>query len=173
LELFDVERTPVHGGSILIFVRRKGDNVKRSKNVEKLLKLENDLKLNSLNTFKKFADKVETIKQDIQTLLIRLKKQNKKVVGFGAPAKGNILLNYCDVDGGLLDFLTDNIPYKHGLYTPGMHIQVFPEDKLTEYKPDYILLLPWNFKEEILKKLENFRKQGGKVIVPIPKVEII
>jgi len=173
LELFDVERTPVHGGSIIIYVRKKVPEPTASKNVGQLLTLEEKLKIHDIKTLKSFAKNVEKIKKDLILLLTRLKKQNKKIVGFGAPAKGNILLNYCGIDNKLVDYLTDNIPYKHGLYSPGTHLQVFPQEKIAQDKPDYVLLLAWNFKEEILGKLKDYRKQGGKVIIPIPKVEIL
>lgn len=172
-EIFDVERTPVHGGSVIIYVKKKGAVPANSENVKQLLALEEKLKIHDVKTLKSFANKVKKIKTDLIRLLTKLKKQNKKIVGFGAPAKGNILLNYCNIDNNLLDYLVDNIPYKHGLYSPGVHLQVFPEEKIQQDKPDYILLLAWNFQEEILRKLDTFRKQGGKVIVRIPKVQIL
>ncbi len=173
LELFDAERTSVHGGSIIIFVRKKNSGKEISKTLSQLLTLERKLKFDKIETFKQFAKKTEMTKKGLRRVLIWLKQQGKKVVGFGAPAKGNILLNFCGIDDSLLDYLTDNIPYKHGLYSPGTHLQVFPEEKIKENNPDYLLLLPWNFKEEILHKLEDYRKRGGKIIVPIPEVEII
>lgn len=173
LELFDVERTPVHGGSVLIFVRKKGIRQDVGESVNELLSLEGKLKLYELKTFKDFAKKTIIIKKGLRRLLTWLKEQNKRVVGFGAPAKGNILLNYCEIGDQFLDYLTDNIPYKHGLYAPGTHLQVFPEEKIKEDKPDYLLLLPWNFKEEILQKLTDYRKEGGKIIIPVPEVEVI
>lgn len=172
MEIFDVERWPVHGGSLRVFVRRaKGSPV--SKNVADILKLEEESGVNSYSTLLKFAGRVRKIKKDLISLLSDLKSHGKRVVGFGAPAKGNILLNYCGVGLNYLDYVTDNIPYKHGLYTPGKHLQVFPEEKLLEDKPDYLLLLPWNFKEEILAKLDGFRKAGGRVIIPIPEVVVV
>lgn len=173
LELFDIERTSVHGGSIIIFVGKKHSHNKVSKNVTDLLNLEEEMGLYKIETFQDFASKVETIREDLRSLLLELKEKKKKIIGFGAPAKGNILLNYCGIDSELINYLTDNIPYKHGLYSPGTHIQVIPEDDLEKENPDYLLLLPWNFKDEILKKLEKFRNNGGKIIVPVPKVEVI
>lgn len=173
LELFDVERTPVHGGSVIIYVKRKGTKSAQTARLKRLLAEEVRLGIHEKKTLDAFAKKVLVIRRDLNKLLASLKKRKKKVVGFGAPAKGNILLNFCEIDGSLVEYLTDNIPYKHGLYAPGTHLQVFPEEKIKEDKPDYLLLLPWNFKEEILRKLADYRKKGGKVIIPIPKVEII
>ncbi|MEK9151257.1 MAG: class I SAM-dependent methyltransferase [Patescibacteria group bacterium] len=173
LELFDVERTPVHGGSVIIYVKRKGAESSQTARLKRLLVEEERLGIHEKKTLDAFAKKVLIIKRDLNKLLIGLKKRKKKVVGFGAPAKGNILLNYCGIDGKLIDYLTDNIPYKHGLYAPRTHLQVFPQERVAEEQPDYLLLLPWNFKKEILRKLASYRKKGGKVIIPIPKVEII
>lgn len=173
LELYDVKRIPVHGGSIRIFVRRKTKNGKISKSLQTLLGQEERKGINNIEVMSKFTDQVNSIKKDLTTLLSKLSSQGKRVVGFGAPAKGNILLNYCGIDSKLLSYVTDNIPYKQGLYTPGTHIQVLPENKIFEDRPDYVLLLPWNFKEEILKKLSEYRRSGGKVIIPIPKVIVL
>ena len=151
----------------------KGLKTSVSKNLLQLLTLEKRLNIHNIKTLKSFADKVKIVRKDLKQLLVKLKKQNKTVVGYGAPAKGNILLNYCGIDNSLIDHLTDNIPYKHGLYSPGTHLQVFPQETIYEQRPDYLLLLAWNFKKEILNKLNDYRKQGGKIIIPIPKVEII
>lgn len=172
-EMFDVQRIPVHGGSIRIFVSRSKAKRTLSKSLKELLDLEEKVGLYDPRALKKFAKEVQTIKKDLRKLLISLKKDGKRVAGFGAPAKGNILLNYCEIDNRLLSYVTDNIPYKQGLYTPGTHLQVFPEEKIKEDKPDYLLLLPWNFKEEILSKLTDFRRSGGRIIVPIPRVTVL
>ncbi len=172
-EIFDVQRIPVHGGSIRIFVGKRKAKRTFSKFLKELLDLEENVGLYDPCTLKKFANDVKTIKKDLRKLLISLRKNGKRVAGFGAPAKGNILLNYCEIDNRLLSYVTDNIPYKQGLYTPGTHLQVFPEEKIIEDKPDYLLLLPWNFKEEILNKLADFRRSGGRIIVPIPRVEVL
>jgi len=172
-EMFDVQRIPVHGGSIRIFVGRSKAKRTPSKSLKELLDLEENVGLYDLRTLKKFASGVKTIKKDLRRLLIALRKSGKRVAGFGAPAKGNILLNYCEIDNRLLSYVTDNIPYKQGLYTPGTHLQVFPEEKIIKDKPDYLLLLPWNFKDEILNKLTDFRRAGGRIIVPVPRVEVI
>lgn len=173
LELFDVDRISVHGGSIRIYVGKKGEHKINTNKLEALLSLEKKAHFDKFSTYIQFAKRVKQIKKDLNSLLKKLKKQKKKIIGFGAPAKGNILLNYCKTGGNYLDYITDNISYKQGLYTPGTHLQVFPEIKLYEDKPDYLLLLPWNCKEEILGKLRSYRKSGGKIIVPIPKVEVV
>jgi len=172
-EIFDVQRIPVHGGSIRIFVGKRKAKRAPSKFLNELLDLEKDTGLYDPCTLKKFAGEVKMIKKDLRELLMSLRKKGKRVVGFGAPAKGNILLNYCGIDNRLLSYVTDNIPYKQGLYTPGTHLQVFPEEKIIKDRPDYLLLLPWNFKDEILNKLTDFRRLGGHIIVPVPRVEVL
>jgi len=172
LELFDVEKLPVHGGSIRIFVRKKTKNGQSSR-LKRFLTDEEKKSIYSLETYIGFTKQARKIRTDLVSLLLRLKKQNKKIVGFGIPAKGVILLNFCQIGPEILDYLVDNIPYKQGLYSPGTHIQIFPEDELRKDKVDYILILPWNFSEEILKKLSWFRKSGGRIIIPNPSVTVI
>ena len=173
LELYDVDRINIHGGSIRIFVGKKGKHKVNIIKLKSLLSLEKKARLDKLSTFIQFAKRVKKIKKDLKSLLEKLKRQKKKIIGFGAPAKGNILLNYCKVGENHLDYITDNISYKQGLYTPGAHLQIFPEEKMYEDKPDYLLLLPWNCKKEILEKLKSYKQSGGKIIIPIPEVEIV
>lgn len=173
LELFDAEKIPVHGGSMRIYVKRINSDRKISPRLKKMLAEETRKNIQKIDTYKEFANKAKKIKIDLVATLKNLNKQNKKVIGFGAPAKGVILLNYCKIGLKYLEYITDNIPYKQGLYMPGNHIPIFPEEKNKEEKIDYILILPWNFSKEILKKLSRFRKKGGKIIIPIPSVKIL
>lgn len=170
LPLFKVEKIPVHGGSIRCYF----GNHTKDKSILSVLNDEHEGGLFDLKTYKEFAKKVEEIKNALHMLLVTLKvKENKRIVGYGAPAKGNTLLNYCGIGSELLDYLTDTTPYKQGRYSPGMHIPVVSPDKFHEDSPDYALMLPWNFEEEILVKEKDFLMNGGKWIVPIPFVRVI
>lgn len=171
MELFDVKRVPVHGGSIRCYVRRSPSKVENS--VYKLLVLEEDLRLNVFNAYLEFSAKVKNIKLQLTSLLKKSKENGSRIVGYGAAAKGNVLLNYCKIRTDILDYIVDNTPFKQGLYTPGMHIPVVPPDRLLRDEPDFVLLLAWNYLDEILKKEQKYRELGGKFIVPIPEPKII
>lgn len=170
LNLVDVKRLSVHGGSVRIFVSKKGVSSIR---VKKLLKLEKKKKLLSPETYLKFRRKVDKIRHELVQQLWSLRLKDKSIVGYGASAKGNVMLNYCRIGPETLDYIVDSIPYKQGKFTPGMHIPIFAESKLLEDQPDYTLLLAWNFAEEIIKKQSQYRKKGGKFILAIPKLTIV
>ncbi|MFX1562178.1 MAG: class I SAM-dependent methyltransferase [Promethearchaeota archaeon] len=171
MELFDVKRIQVHGGSIRCYVRRSPSTRKSS--VYQLLALEEDLKLNSFNTYLDFGARVRNIKLQLTYLLKKLKGKGYRIIGYGAAAKGNTLLNYCKIGTNILDYIVDNTPFKQGLYTPGMHIPVVPPDRVLKDVPDYVLLLAWNYLDEILEKEQKYREFGGEFIVPIPKPRIV
>lgn len=170
LNLIDVERLPVHGGSVRVFVSKKGANSVR---VKKLLQLEKNKKLLSPETYLKFRRKVDKIRHELIQQLWDLRLKGKSIVGYGASAKGNVMLNYCRIGPETLDYIVDSIPYKQGKFTPGMHIPIYPESKLLEKQPDYTLLLAWNFADEIIKKQSQYRKRGGRFILAVPKLSII
>jgi len=171
LNLIDVQRLPVHGGSVRVFVSKK--DIKESGNVKKLLQLEKKMGLLNQQTYLKFRRKVDKVRHELVQLLWRLRLDNKQIVGYGASAKGNIILNYCRIGPETLDYIVDSIPYKQGKFTPGMHIPIYPESKLLKDQPDYTLLLAWNFADEIIKKQAEYRKRGGKFILAIPKLTIV
>lgn len=174
LEIFDIISTNVHGGSLQVFVRKgqpKSSN--RSDVVTKYLINEKKEKLYEFSTYGQFAEEVEIIKKDLTKLLITLKRNGKKIAALGAPAKGNTLLNYCNIGSDVIDFIADSTPTKWGKLTPGMHIPIFPEDKINESHVDFLLILAWNFADEIVKKQHEFKKRGGKFILPIPNVHIL
>ncbi len=123
--------------------------------------------------YSSFAEKVKETKRRLLSFLIEAKQQGKSVVGYGAPGKGNTLLNYCGIRTDFLDYTVDRNPYKHGKFTPGTHIEIFPPEKIKEDRPDYLLILPWNLKEEIINQMSYIYDWGGQFIVPIPEVEII
>lgn len=166
-----VERFSVHGGSIRAYVRKRAYS--SSPSVYELLKLEEELKLNSLETYQKFTEEVSQIKEALPSLLKSLKARGSSIAGYGAPAKGNTLLNYCKIDTDILDYIVDTIPFKQGRYTPGMHILVFPESRFHDTPVDYTLLLAWNYSDVILQKEMAYRQAGGKFIIPIPEPQIV
>ncbi len=168
-EVFDVELTHMHGASLRLFV----GNRKQKPSVESILIKEKELGLHKYATYQAFAKRVEANRKVLRTLLLDLHKQNKKIVGYGAPAKGNTLLNSCGIDNTVIDFIIDTTPFKQGLFTPGGHIPVYPPDTFYPFKPDYALLLAWNYADVIIKKEEEFRANGGKFIIPVPKVRIV
>lgn len=171
LNLIDAKRIPVHGGSLRIFVTK--DKTKVAKRVQNLLQQEENHGILDPKTYLKFRKKVDKIRHNLVQLLWQIRLKNKNIVGYGASAKGNVFLNYCRIGTETLDYIVDSIPYKQGKYTPGMHIPIYPESKLSYDKPDYALILAWNFKEEIIEKQWDYRQTGGKFIVTIPKLEIL
>lgn len=172
MELYDVERVAIHGGSILFFIGFKEERPV-SEMVKELIKMESEKKLDRKETYFEFSKRTIQLKEDLVSLLKDLKKSGNRIAAYGAPAKGNTLLNYCGISTDLIDFTVDKSPYKQNLYTPGMHIPVLSPEKLIEVRPDYILVLAWNFLEEIMEQQKQYRQAGGKFIVPIPEVRII
>lgn len=173
MEIFRVKRTAIHGGSIRVFVQRKGGPRKAEPSVGALLAEEKAKGLTNAATFSAFAAKVAKLKADLVSLLRELKSQGKSIGAYGAPAKGNTLLCYCGISTDLIDFTVDRSPYKQGLYTPGMHIPIFAPEELQKRMPDYALILAWNFADEIIKQQEGYLKAGGKFIVPVPSPRIV
>lgn len=171
--VFDAWRVPTHGGSLRLFVQRKGAKRPRAKAVDELLALEKRLKLGELTTWKEFAERVEKNKGELLRLLRGLRAQGKRIVGYGAPAKGNTLLNYFGIGPGILEAVVDDSPLKQGLLTPGTHIPVVAGSELARRKPDYVFILAWNFADPIVKKLADFQKGGGKFIVPVPVPRVV
>jgi len=166
LEIFDIKKQLVHGGTLRIFVSQK-DNYPINNSVKVFLNEEHKLGLDKIEFYHKFSTNVEELKKNLLKLLTQLKKENKSLLGYGAPAKGNVLLNYCGIDTNLLDCIIDTTPLKQGKYTPGMHIPIIPPKNLKN--TDVALLLAWNYESDILLKEKTFRKNGGKFIIPLPK----
>ncbi len=172
MEIFDIEQVDIHGGSFRVFVG--GESARPiSEQVGKFVKMEQELGIYTHQVLDQFANGVEQNKRDLIWLLQSLKHEGKRIVGVSAPAKGMTLLNYCGINKHMLDFVTEKSSLKIGRYTPGAHIPVLADSALLEYKPDYALLLAWNFADEIIKNLDEFRKSGGKFIIPIPTPTII
>ncbi|MFW9856166.1 MAG: class I SAM-dependent methyltransferase [Candidatus Thorarchaeota archaeon] len=169
--LFRVKRMAIHSGSIRVFVSKTPREVEKS--VTELLKLEEKHKLNSLDPYFGLKRKVEKTKLELISLLRDLKSQGKDIVGYGAAAKGNTLLNYCKIGAEYLDYIIDNTPFKQGLYSPGMHLPIKPPSAFLRHKPDYALILAWNWAKEIMNKEKEYKSLGGKFILPLPKPTII
>lgn len=172
ISLLDIRRIPIHGGSIRMIASTKSSN-NNNNNVQNLLKYEQKKGILNPQTYLRFRKKVDTIRHNLVHLLWKLKLKDKRLAGYGASAKGNVLLNYCRIGPETLDYIVDSIPYKQGKFTPGMHIPIYPESKLSQDMPHYALILAWNFADEIIKKQNNYLKRGGKFIVTIPSLKII
>jgi len=174
LTLYDVDEVPTHGGSIRIYARHAQDASKPiGEAVERLRSREFEAGLNRLEAYASFTEQVKETKRALLDFLIRANREGKTVVGYGAPGKGNTLLNYCGIREDFLAYTVDRNPLKQGRYTPGTRIPILPPEKIRETKPDYILILPWNLKEEISKQHAYVADWGGRFVVPIPKVEVL
>jgi hypothetical protein len=174
LEIFDVEELPSHGGSLRVFLRRPGEGHEPvGENVARILGEEHAGGYDTLAGYRDFGSRVAETKWSLLELLSSLRRDGKSVVGYGAPGKGNTLLNYCGIRTDLLDYTVDRNPYKHGRFLPGTHIPIYAPERIAETKPDYVLILPWNLKREIQAQLEYIRDWGGQLIVPIPQPEIL
>lgn len=173
MQVFDVKKVPVHGGTIRVFVKKKVGKYKIDKSVEQFLQLEKKWKIDKEETYIKFADKVLENKIKLLILLRKLKFQEKKIAGYGAPAKGNTLLNYFGIGSEILDYVVDDSPWKQGLYTPGKRIPVVSSEYLYKNRPDYLLILAWNFADSIMRMHNKFKDHGGKFIIPVPLPKII
>jgi 2-polyprenyl-3-methyl-5-hydroxy-6-metoxy-1,4-benzoquinol methylase len=174
MTLFDVEALTTHGGSLRIYARHADDNSKAvSQSVTDLRKSEFSLGIDRMETYATFSEKVKESKRTLLDFLIRARREGKRVAGYGAPGKGNTLLNYCGIRTDFIDYTVDRNPYKQGKFLPGTHIPIYSPERIFETKPDYVLILPWNFKAEIIKQLAGIREWGGKFVVPIPRVEVV
>ncbi len=173
LKLIDVEELPTHGGSLRVYLAHKGSNRQATKAVIDMRVREKDLGFYDLATYASFGDRVSLTKRKLLSFLIQAKNQGKKICGYGAPGKGNTLLNYCGVGRDFLDFTVDRNPYKHGRFTPGMHIPIYDLDAINAARPDFVLILPWNLREEIVKQMQHVTEWGGRLVVPIPELEVI
>ena len=173
LEMFDVEEIPTHGGSLRIYAKHKEDISKNiSGNVEVLLDKEKAKGINNLNYYTNFTQKALMVKMDLTEFLIQQKRAGKLVAAYGAAAKGNTLLNYCGIKKDMIDFVVDANPHKQNKFLPASHIPVVDEQYLKNRKPDFVIILPWNLKDEVTAQLQYIRAWDGKFVVPIPELEI-
>ena len=173
LTLYDVEELATHGGSLRIYARHTENCSKPvSERAQELKSREQAAGFTRIETYLSFTERTKETKRKLLEFLIRAKREGKAVAAYGAPGKGNTLLNYCGIRSDFIDYAVDLSPYKHGLFTPGTHIPIFHPDKIKETKPDYVLILPWNLKEEIMKQMAYIGEWGGRFVVPIPEVKI-
>jgi hypothetical protein len=170
LETFDIEILPIHGESMRVYISRNRPLTDRAK---EFLKREEKMGLTTEAAFLAFSEKVAKNKKELSELLRSLKAQGKKIAGYGAPAKGNTLLNYFEIGPDVLKFITDTTPLKQGMYSPGMHIPIVSPERLLQDPPDDVLLLAWNYADAILKKEEALRQKGVKFIIPAPVVRVV
>lgn len=173
LTIFDVAQLPTHGGSLRIFARHvENDNLPVTENVTSLRAREREYGLEQLETYSTFGEQVKETKRKLLEFLIRAKRENKRIVAYGAPAKGNTLLNYCGIRTDFIDYTVDISPHKQGLYLPGTRIPILSPDRIKETQPDYVLILPWNLKDEVMKQMAHIGEWGGQFLIPIPEVRV-
>jgi len=173
LTLFDVEELHTHGGSLRIYARHAEDSSKPvSAHITELRAREESMGYSRIETYAHFAEQVKETKRKLLEFLIEAKRSGKKIAGYGAPGKGNTLLNYCAIRTDFLDYTVDRNPHKHGRFLPGTHVPIYPPDRIRETRPDYVLILPWNLKDEIIKQNGFIREWGGMFVVPIPEVKV-
>jgi SAM-dependent methyltransferase len=173
LKLVDVEKLKTHGGSLRVYLAHVESAHQPSPRVRNLLEHEIERGFLQIGTYTRFSPQVHRAKRKLLAFLIGAKEQGKRICGYGAPGKGNTLLNYCGIGPDFLDFTVDRNPYKHGRFTPGMRIPIRPVEAIDEARPDYLLILPWNLKDEIVKQMSHVADWGCQFIVPIPEVQVL
>jgi 2-polyprenyl-3-methyl-5-hydroxy-6-metoxy-1,4-benzoquinol methylase len=174
LTVFDVEELWSHGGSLRVYARHQADASRPvTDRVTELRRREEAAGYRKIETYTRFEERVRETKRKILELLIDAKRKGKRIAGYGAPGKGNTLLNYCGIRSDFIDFTVDRNPYKHGRFLPGTHIPIFPPEKIDQEKPDFIFILPWNLKDEIMAQLAHARGWGARFIVPIPEATVL
>lgn len=171
LTLFDVEELPTHGGSLRMYAQHAGSGAVSERVIE-MSKRERDAGYDRIETYRNFGEQAKETKRKLLEFLIDAKRAGKTIVGYGAPGKGNTLLNYCGIRTDFVDYTVDRNPYKQGKFLPGTHIPILHPDRIMETKPDYLFILPWNFKDEIMAQMSGIRAWGGKFVVPIPEVTV-
>lgn len=174
LTLFDVDEIPTHGGSLRIYgCHENAEAYPVNARITQLKQKEIQAGLDRIETYLSFGEKVKHTKRQLLEFLIQAKNEGKSVVGYGAPAKGNTLLNYCGIRSDFIDYTVDRSPYKQNCLLPGTRIPVYHPDKIRETQPDYLLILPWNLKSEVMQQMAHIREWGGRFVVPIPQVEVM
>lgn len=173
MQIIDAKKVSSHGGSIRVFVKKSISKRAIKPSVKKFIKEEESMGLNDIETYHSFAQRIEKNKNDLKDLLVQLKLNKKSIVGYGAPAKGNTLLNYFGIDNSIVDYIIDDSPLKQGLYTPGTHIPVVSSEVLKRELPNYIFILAWNFADPIIEKYSWVREKGVKFIIPVPSPKLI
>ena len=173
LKLYDVEKLTTHGGSLRVYAtHEESKDIKTTENVASLLAEEKSFGLLNAEVYKNFQEKADKIKYDLLEFLLKAKKEHKKVVAYGAAAKGNTLLNYAGVKSDLIEFVVDKSPHKQGKYLPASHIPIVKEEEMMKLQPEYVLILPWNIKDEVIEQLSYIKEWNGKFVVAIPELDI-
>ena len=173
ITLFDVEELSTHGGSLRIYGRHtENDGLSLTDRAKEMHEREVNAGFKKMEHYSEFGEQVKETKRKLLDFLIEAKRQGKTIAGYGAPGKGNTLLNYCGIRTDFLDYTVDRNPYKHGKFLPGTHIPIYSPEKIQETKPDYVFILPWNFKDEIMSQMAGIRDWGGRFVVPIPEVKV-
>ena len=174
MNIYKVQRVPMHEGSIRVYVKRK-ENLGRlqEKSVQELIRIERDKQLDNEQTFYGFTQRINKQKEMLNSAIQQIKQKGERIVGYGAAGRANTLLNYCNITYEMIDYIVDASPLRQGKYTPGTHIPIFSIEKFREDNPENVLLLAWSYKKEILEKEYDYRKKGGKFVIPLPMVEII
>jgi SAM-dependent methyltransferase len=173
LVVVDVEQLPTHGGSLRVYARPEAAAGEAAPAVKEVLELEAAAGLHTLEGHRGFAEAVHTIKHDLLSFLLKARAEGAKVVGYGAPGKGNTLLNHCGIRTDLLAWTVDRSPHKQGMFLPGTHIPIYAPERIAQERPDYVLVLPWNLREEISAQLSYVRDWGGRLVFPIPSLEVV
>jgi hypothetical protein len=174
LTIFDVEEISTHGGSLRVYVKHlEYEDISINKRVNILLEKEKQYGLENISTYTNFTKNVEEVKKKLQGFFNSARNSRKKIVCYGAAAKGNTLLNYCTIGNNFIDYVVDKNPYKQGLFLPGTHIPIKDPSKIQKTKPDYLIIMPWNLKDEIMEQTKYIRGWGGKFVIPIPEVKIL
>jgi len=173
LALFDVEELPTHGGSLRIYAQHAGGLHPVNARLQALRDAERAFGIDRMETYDSFGEQVRQTKRRLLAFLLQARDEGQRVVGYGAPAKGNTLLNYCGIRTDLLDYTVDRSPHKQGLFLPGTRIPIHAPEKVRETRPDYLLILPWNLREEIVGQMAHIREWGGRFVIPIPTVEVL
>jgi len=172
LTIFDVEEIPTHGGSLRIYVCHSDSPFEIAERVKELLNREEKIGMNDMAYYQSFSERVKKTKRDILKFLIELKERGCSIAAYGAPAKGNTLLNYCGIGTDFIEYTVDRNPHKQGMFLPGSRIPIYHPDRIKETRPDYLIILPWNLKEEIMDQCSYIREWGGKFVVLIPEIRV-
>jgi hypothetical protein len=172
MRVVHAERLALHHGQLRVFVQREGEGDAQP-SVAELLEAERDAGLDRIETWREFAARVERLKEDLRRTVTELQAEGNRIAGYGAPAKGNTLLGFLEMGPEQLEYIADRSPLKQGLYTPGTHIPVVPPERLLEDQPEYLVLLAWNFADEVMRQQAEYRRRGGHFIVPVPEVRLV